>query len=263
MPSSKAKATMQQQSRRPSLVIVNADDWGHSPAHTDAIARCFASDRLTSTTAMVYMHDSGRAASLAREIGLPTGLHLNLIEPYDSAGVALGVRSRHMRLVDHFKRGGMNRWLVPPRLARLVSDVISDQQSEFLHLYGAEPTHTDGHQHLHLNIAVLASPRLRRGSYLRPSPAFTYPQKSRPNLILRQAVNRLIRLRFSSPDYFVNVRSLFPELSDGDWPLRPLPNSGIVEIMTHPGRPDEFRLLMSPAWLHTIASMQLGSYRDL
>jgi predicted glycoside hydrolase/deacetylase ChbG (UPF0249 family) len=57
---------------------VNADDWGGYPEMTDATLRCFQAGAISSTTAMVYMRDSERAAELARASGIPTGLHLNL-----------------------------------------------------------------------------------------------------------------------------------------------------------------------------------------
>jgi predicted glycoside hydrolase/deacetylase ChbG (UPF0249 family) len=48
------------------VLIINADDWGRSPAETDAALDCFSNGRITSVTAMVFMADSKRAADLAK-----------------------------------------------------------------------------------------------------------------------------------------------------------------------------------------------------
>src|SRR5262245_28926635 len=47
------------------MLIVNADDLGRSKAETDAAMACYAKDRITSTSAMVFMTDSERASELA------------------------------------------------------------------------------------------------------------------------------------------------------------------------------------------------------
>src|ERR1700710_640786 len=52
--------------RMSGLLIVNADDWGGERRSTEAIQEAFDAGRVTSTTAMVYMEDSGRAAEIAR-----------------------------------------------------------------------------------------------------------------------------------------------------------------------------------------------------
>src|ERR1700712_1642420 len=67
---------------RQSLLIVNADDYGHDRSATDLTIECFEHRRLSSATAMVYMEDSERAAALANEHDLPTGLHINFTEPF-------------------------------------------------------------------------------------------------------------------------------------------------------------------------------------
>ena len=53
------------------LVIINADVLGLDVATTDAILDCFRADRITSASAMVWMSDSQRAASLAEECEIP------------------------------------------------------------------------------------------------------------------------------------------------------------------------------------------------
>ena len=64
------------------MLIINADDWGRSIMETDATLRCYKVGRVTSVSAMMFMSDSERAAELARENGVDTGLHLNFSEPF-------------------------------------------------------------------------------------------------------------------------------------------------------------------------------------
>ena len=59
------------------MLIINADDWGRAVAETDAALRCYRAGRITSVSAMVFMHDSERAATLAKQEDLDAGLHLN------------------------------------------------------------------------------------------------------------------------------------------------------------------------------------------
>src|ERR1700742_3119003 len=64
------------------LLIVNADDLGWNRGATDLTIASFGAGQVTSATALVHMEDSERAATLAREHDLPTGLHLNLSDPF-------------------------------------------------------------------------------------------------------------------------------------------------------------------------------------
>lgn len=84
---------------RRGLLVVNADDWGGFREGTDAIEDCFAIGAISSTTAMVHMADSRRAAELALERARPTGLHLNLTQPYDAPTVPAPVRERQSACV--------------------------------------------------------------------------------------------------------------------------------------------------------------------
>jgi len=67
------------------FVIVNADDWGRDRETTNRTLDCIRAGSVSSVSAMVFMADSERAAWLARENGIDTGLHLNLTTPFDAA----------------------------------------------------------------------------------------------------------------------------------------------------------------------------------
>jgi chitin disaccharide deacetylase len=69
------------------VLIINADDWGRSVAETDAAFKCYRGGRITCVSAMVFMHDSGRAAELAKANELDVGFHLNFSEELRIRGV--------------------------------------------------------------------------------------------------------------------------------------------------------------------------------
>jgi predicted glycoside hydrolase/deacetylase ChbG (UPF0249 family) len=231
------------------VLIVNADDWGLDSATTDAIAECWRARAISSASAMVWMEDSERAAELALREELPVGLHLNLVQPLTGADVPAPARERHAALARANREGFSHArlWLYDPRLAAATRAAVSDQLARFHELYGREPTHVDGHRHFH--IAPNARRVLPRGIRVRGS--YTYLPGERPaaSRALRRLRNALIARRFATTDWFFDLRELHPALG-GDMldDKLGLAASASVEVMTHPGRRDEYDVLMSPEW---------------
>jgi predicted glycoside hydrolase/deacetylase ChbG (UPF0249 family) len=64
------------------VLIINADDLGASISATGPIVVAYDEGLIPSATAMVWMPGSERAARLARERGMPLGLHLNFTLPF-------------------------------------------------------------------------------------------------------------------------------------------------------------------------------------
>ena len=81
------------------MIIINADDFGRSQAETDAILECYERGRVTSASAMVFMKDSDRAATLARKADLDLGLHVNLSERLTGPDVPRQLRADHELVV--------------------------------------------------------------------------------------------------------------------------------------------------------------------
>jgi predicted glycoside hydrolase/deacetylase ChbG (UPF0249 family) len=247
------------------LLIVNADDYGIDRPTSDAILACLASGSITSATAMVWMEDSRRAAG---EFplgggGAGLGLHLNLIEPYTADDVPPTARERQASLAAYFRSFPLALWLYNPATARRVNDCIADQLDAFRELYRREPTHVDGHQHVHLCPTALASRSLRSVPKLRPSFTFQHGEKPFPNRAYREALNALIRRRYVTPRWFVSVRSVGRELGGaGEERLRGTERLS-AEVMTHPGWDDEFRYLGSDAWRAELERASLGTYAEL
>jgi predicted glycoside hydrolase/deacetylase ChbG (UPF0249 family) len=245
----------------PGLLIVSADDFGGNPLATDRIAECFAADRITSTSAMVYMRDSERASRIAHTRSLPVGLHLNLTQPFDDPTTPHPVRERQRHAVRHFARGRSVRFFYNPKVSALVGHCIADQLERFHQLFGFEPTHIDGHNHAHLSpTALLASPR---GVPMRTAESRPMARPT-PLNALRRARHELIARRHTTTDLFFPIAQLAgPANEEAIERLLAYADSASVEIMAHPDRDDEFELLMSDAWGRGLRRRTLGSFREL
>src|SRR6266478_6578036 len=82
-------------------LIINADDWGLDKENTDRIYDCKLVGTVSSVSAMVYMEDSERAASIAREHDIDTGLHLNLTTPFSASNVPERLGEHHQRIMNY------------------------------------------------------------------------------------------------------------------------------------------------------------------
>jgi chitin disaccharide deacetylase len=247
---------------RRGLLIVTANDWGGKIRATDGIAACFRAGRITGATAMVYMADSKRASDLAREQGLSLGLHLNLTQPFDDPATPRRVQERQRELLRHFARLRVRRWTYQPLLRSHVASAISDQFEAFRSLYGAEPTHIDGHEHVHICTDVLLSQALSRVIPIRT--AHGWRSGTGPGDIARRVRQRAIARRFGTTDYFFSVRSLVPRFGGKDLQAAlELSDRASVEIMTHPAESDELEYLLSEAWGDALGGRRLGTFEDL
>jgi predicted glycoside hydrolase/deacetylase ChbG (UPF0249 family) len=249
------------------LLIVNADDWGGERRSTVAIHDAFRAGRVTSTTAMVYMEDSRRAAEIARDESLPVGLHLNLTQPFTDPEVPGAVAERQRRLAAAFAgRGGdghpgtarLLRWVYDPRLAGAVRDVLSDQLERFEALYGSPPTHFDGHNYVDTAPNVFLSHALPRGAKMRNTLG-RYPLDSGPGAVARGLRQKLRRKRFHSTRYVLHITDL--ELP-GD-PRLALAAKSSVEVICHPDHAAEMERLMSDEWAACLGRLRTGSFADL
>lgn len=248
------------------LLIVNADDLGHDEQATDATIACARDRRITSATAMVYMADSERAAELAGNAPLGVGLHLNLSESFSGDGVPATVRARHERLVARFhddRPRQLMRWLYDPRIRADVEATIADQWERFETLYGRQPTHVDGHQHVHLSPNVLFARAIpphtkMRRTVARPGAA------ARRGGTLRRIRDRLVARRFVSTDYVFDISEVDPRTDPAHAEAKlGLAGSGAVEVMAHPGFDHELERLMAPEWTQALTGFRLGSFADL
>jgi predicted glycoside hydrolase/deacetylase ChbG (UPF0249 family) len=250
------------------LLVVNADDWGGFREGTDAIEDCFAIGAISSTTAMVHMADSRRAAELALERARPTGLHLNLTQPFDAGTVPAPARERQLRACAHFRALPRRRWTLSPdpRTHRLIADCIHDQLEEFRALYEREPTHVDSHHHVHVCPDVFLSRALERGTRVRQALSFAPGARDRSARGLvkgfaRAAKQRQLAGRFLTTERFWSAG----ELSDGDGAVSIADAAAYaathtVEVMVHPSFDSDIAVLRSGPWLRVLHESPLGSY---
>jgi hypothetical protein len=250
--------------RSTGLLIVNADDFGLKRAATDAILECFEAGAITSTTALVWMSDSERAAEMGTRAALPVGLHLNLIEPFTGPDVPEGVAATQLRVVERMRKGGPRALLYDPRWSRDFETCISDQLSRFRELYGRPPTHVDGHRHMHLALNALFAqalapvPRCRRAVNRLPHESPAYKQFG------RTVLSRLVRLRFLTTDWCYALSPLHPALGgEGIREKLLLSRKGSVELIVHPADPGELEALRAPEWLESLGGHRLGSFEAL
>jgi len=245
------------------LLIVNADDYGWNAPTTDATLAAFAAGRVSSATALMFMGDSERAVELALGAGLPLGLHVNLTDPFDAADVPREVRDRQMRAIRDFgapatvKRS--RRWSYDPRLADSTAAAIADQLDRFRALTGGEPTHFDGHNHVHLcpNVATA----LPDGVKVRT--ALGIRNRGRRGAVLRARQRLTLGDRLTTRN-FLNITALHPDFVEGG-PTALLGQAAAssVEVMAHPGFGHELTMVMADDWAKWTSGLRIGSYRDL
>lgn len=243
------------------LLIVNADDFGGNTLATDRILECFQALAITSTSAMVYMSDSDRAASIARSHRLAVGLHLNLTQPFEDPDVPELVRMRQRAVARHFANSRLRRIGYSPRLGRLVRQCIADQLACFRALYGCDPTHVDGHNHAHLSPTVLMA--LPKGTVTRT--AETAPGANRGlGGAARRARHAFIAHRHLTTEYFLAIDRLggSPDAEAVERLLGPA-DRATVEIMTHPDRDKDYGVLLSGQWLEALQRHTVGSFQAL
>lgn len=203
-------------------LIVNADDFGLTPAVTAGILEARRGGIVTSASALVTADLDRASVQKALDDGLGLGLHVNL-----TLGRPL---SRGRSLVGDDGRLIRDARRAAARAApREVEREIDAQIEKFLALARRAPTHLDSHHHVGLEAPVteilLAAAR-RLGVPVR---AETPEARARA---------RSAGLR--TPDHFFGGSGPGPywTLARTFAHLRALP-PGVSEFMTHPGRYDD------------------------
>lgn len=252
---------------KPGLLIVNADDLGLTEDDTDATLACLHAGAVTSATAMVWMRDSARAAALARSARAPVGLHLNLVEPYAASGVPAGAAARQRRVVERLRAAGAGGHLYRPGWRADFERCIADQLARFVELYGARPTHFDGHRHMHLALnALLARPLRAAGLSRCRRPVNRMGSESSAS---RRATREMLAwgmraLGFRTTGRCVSIRALAPGLGGAGVELGlAAADRTAMEVMVHPGWADELAVLRSSDWRQAVRRHRLGSFADL
>jgi predicted glycoside hydrolase/deacetylase ChbG (UPF0249 family) len=241
------------------MLIVNADDWGRSRAETDAILQCHMRGRITSVSAMVFMQDSERAAELARENKVNVGLHLNFSQQFTGDRVSPALRNHHRSIVAFLTANKYSQLFYNPFLRTQSAYSCRAQLEEFGRLFGASPTHIDGHHHMHLCANVLFSRSIPGGMVVRRNFSFWPGEKSLLNRAYRGAVDRWLARRYRLTDYFFDLTQCMQENKLER--VAALARSEEVELMTHPISPDEQAYLMRDDCSELLQNLSSAGHR--
>ena len=226
---------------RPGLIFVNADDWGRDAVTTDRTLDCVRSGSVSSVSAMVFMEDSERAAALAREHAIESGLHLNLTTPFSAPNCPPAIKDQQGKIADYLGRHRLAQIIFHPGLRSAFAYVVQAQIEEFRRLYGSVPTRIDGHHHMHLSMNVMLQGLLPRDTIVRRNFSFEARERSIWNRYYRRAVDRLLARRHRLTDYFFSLAPLQPE--ERLRRIFALSRHHIVEVEVHSVNQDEHHFL--------------------
>ncbi len=232
--------------------IINADDFGFSSAVTEGILRAHREGIVTSTTIAANMPAAAEAVGrLAEAPDLGVGVHLNVSQgpPLSEAGRVLAGQDGVMGT----SAMGVIRMctLKPWRLGAIEAEF--DAQIRWVLDHGIRPTHIDSHRHAHGHPPIFRRvirlarrydiPFVRRHREVLAGQNWPVgPTKQRRT---RRILNMLGRLQPLMARKQLVARGTWgvehTGLIDVAWLIqaaRCLP-TGVTEIMTHPGCPDD------------------------
>jgi predicted glycoside hydrolase/deacetylase ChbG (UPF0249 family) len=223
------------------LLIVNADDWGRDRRTTQMILDCVLPGAVSSVSAMVFMEDSERAAEMARDRAVDTGLHLNFTTPFSAARRPAGLVERQQQLTRYLRGHRFAQAVFHPGLVRSFEYVAKAQFDEYQRLYGNAPDRVDGHHHMHLCANVMLGKLLPPGIVVRRNFSFEGGEKGPVNRLYRRLLDGALARRHRLVDF------LFPlaPFDDRERLARvfSLARRSVVEVETHPVNADEYDFL--------------------
>src|SRR4030067_210846 len=187
------------------MLIVNADDLGLNRIATDNIITCFKEGRITSATAMMFMEDSERAATVAQASGIDVGLHINLVERFTAHATSPRLRESQERIIRYLKKSRFAFMIYNPFLRNDFRYVYQTQFDEFLKMFDQAPSHLDGHQHMHLASNMIIDTIVQPGNIIRRNFYFFPKEKSVLNRYYRFAMDWWLSKKYRITDYFFSL----------------------------------------------------------
>ncbi len=189
-------------------LIVNADDFGRSPAINAAVARAHREGILTSASLMVNEPACAEAVALARENPrLGVGLHLTLVGGHSALPPERipGLTDARGRFSDSPVATGW-RYFFRRELREPLRAEIAAQFERFA-ATGLSCDHVNGHLHLHLHPVILP-------------------------MVLENAARRgITRLRLTRDPFFLNAR-----MAGGQWLYR-MSHAAVFGALARRARP--------------------------
>jgi hypothetical protein len=240
------------------LLIVNADDWGRDAHTTGRILDCVTRKAVSAVSAMVFMEDSDRAASVALEHDIDAGLHLNLTTPFTARACPAGVAERQRRIASYLRRHRLAQLVFNPALVTSFEYVVAAQIDEFRRLHGVDPARVDGHHHMHLCENVLLQGLLPEGALVRRNFSFQPGEKGIVNRAYRRFVDgRLIR-RHRLADFLFSLAPLQPRGRLER--IFSLARRHVIEVETHPVQPEEYQFLAGGEIFRWTGDLRIASH---
>jgi len=239
-----------------STVIVNADDWGRNAETTNRIFECIAIGTVSSTSAMVFMEDSERAAALAREREVDCGLHLNFTTQFSAAGRPSRLVEQQERITRYLRGSRLAQAVYHPGLASSFRYVVATQIEEYERIFGCAPRRIDGHHHMHLCANVLFGNLLPADTIARRNFSFRAGEKSGINRQYRKVIDRILAKRHQLTDYFFSLPPLEPPSRIDE--ILSIARLSIVELETHPVNPAEYEFLIGGEILRRTGDLQIA-----
>lgn len=243
------------------MLFINADDWGRSIGETDAALKCYRAGRITSVSTMVFMADSDRAAVLATENNMDVGLHLNFSDPFTGKSTSATLNDYHQRIVSFLKINKYAQILYNPFLQEAFAYSCKAQLDEFIRLFGTEPSHFDGHHHMHLCANVLFARMIPARAKVRRSFSFGPGEKTWLNRGYRSLIDSLLGRRYRLTDYFFDLSDCIKRHRLET--MAALSRSCAVELMTHPVVPHESEFLLGDKFFNVFSRSILGEEAHL
>jgi len=243
------------------MLIVSADDYGRNRLATDNIVAAFACGSLNSASAMVFMEDSARAAELALQNGLEVGMHVNFTQRI-AAPVKNPLYVSYHTLIVRFLTAHKFRFLIyHPALRKAFDYVFHAQLEEYERLFGAAPTHFDGHHHMHLCMNMMLGKLIPPGQVVRRNFTYAAGEKDWLNRAYRAFIDRILQKRYLTTDYMFSLaeRLKIGRLQD-DLELARMFD---VELQTHPEQDAEYRWLRQHADLQEDYGILKGGFSSL
>ena len=243
------------------MLIVTADDIGRTREATDNSLHCYRLGLITSSSAMVFMSDSERAAESALSAGLESGLHLNLDLPFDTQSLPPRLRHHHQQVVRYLGKWKWTQIIYNPSLRESFRYVFQAQYDEYRRLFGEEPLKIDGHHHMHLSMNMIADRVIPPGIRVRRNFTFGRGEKDLINRFYRKLLDHWLARRYICTDAFFSIEPL-QDRSRLKKNIA-LANSRHVEIMTHPGVQEQYEFLLGPEYRTLIQDIPMGTHRML
>lgn len=229
-------------------LVINADDFGISPAVNAGILECHAAGTVTSTSLMVRCPGWDDALPLLRNTPtLGVGLHLNLLVGAPLVPAVTLVDRRSGRFLP---LGALVRRALAGRLDAAEVEAECEAQIAATEAAGLRLTHLDSHRHTHAlpvmrgAVARIAARRnlpLRRPiESHRRFPNDLVSQVHRGVIAWSWRVTSVGAVATRAPDHFIGVSMQGGERFAEQLAavLDRLP-AGTVEMMVHPGRVDD------------------------